>query len=151
MGLGLPSVRDRATQMGIEHLINTINKDTERGFLDHSHTLHILTQFNHWPMEALESNPLKLPTLRILRLATNVDRLELDILPPLHHNNDIAESLRAASQAVDEARMGKRQTIQGTMGTKDYGLLVRQQSKPIRYSNNLLKHLAPLWETGIYK
>ena len=43
MGLGLPSVRDRATQMEIEHLINTMNKDTERGYLAHSHTLRILT------------------------------------------------------------------------------------------------------------
>jgi hypothetical protein len=47
MGLGLPSVRDRATQIGIEHLINTMNKDTGRGFLAHSHTIHILTKFNH--------------------------------------------------------------------------------------------------------
>jgi len=47
MSLGLLSVRDRATQMGIEPLINTMNKDTERGFLAHSHTLRILTQFNH--------------------------------------------------------------------------------------------------------
>ena len=31
MGLGLPSVRDKANQMGIEHIINTMNKDTERG------------------------------------------------------------------------------------------------------------------------
>jgi len=42
-GLGLPSIRDRATQMGIEHLINTMNTDTERGFLAHTHTLRILT------------------------------------------------------------------------------------------------------------
>jgi hypothetical protein len=81
MGLILPSARDRATQMGIEHLINTMNKNTERGFLANSHTLRILTQFNHWPTEALESNPLKLPTLRILRLASNIKGLELDKLP----------------------------------------------------------------------
>ena len=93
MGLGLPSVRDRATQMGIEHLIHTISKDTERGFLAHSHTLHILTQFNHWPTKALESSPLKLPTLRILRLASTIKYLELDNLPPLLHSNDIAASL----------------------------------------------------------
>ena len=61
--------------MGIEHLINTMNKDTERGFLAHAHTLRVLIQFNHWPTEALESNPLKLPTLRMLRLANNIDGL----------------------------------------------------------------------------
>ncbi len=88
-----------------------MNKDTERGFLADAHTIRVLTQFNHWPMEALESNLFKLPTLRILRLANNINGLELDNLPPLHHNNDIAASLRAASQAVDEARMKKRPTI----------------------------------------
>jgi hypothetical protein len=36
------------------------------------------------------------------------------------------------------------------MGPKECGTLVRQQCKPIRYSNNLLKHLAPIWETGIH-
>jgi hypothetical protein len=97
MGLGLPSAKDRATQMGIERLINTMNKDTERGFLAHAHTLHILTQFNHCPTEALKSNPLKLPTLRILRLASNIKELELGNIPPLLHNNDKAASLRAAS------------------------------------------------------
>ena len=72
MGLGLPAVRDKATQMGIEHLIHTMNKDTERGFLANSHTLRILKQFNPWPTEALDSNPLKLPMLRILRLASTI-------------------------------------------------------------------------------
>jgi hypothetical protein len=75
MGLGLPSTRDRATKMGIEHLVNTMNKYTERIYLAHSHTLSILTQFNHWLTEALESNPLKLSTLRILRLASTIKDL----------------------------------------------------------------------------
>ncbi len=71
-------------------------------------------------------------------------------LPPLHIHNDIAASIRAASHAVDETRKEKRQTIQCTMGTKEYDTLVRQQCKPIRYSNKLLKHLAPIWEIGIH-
>ncbi len=119
MGLGLPSARDGATQSEIEHLVNTMSKDTEREYLAHSHTLHILTQFNHWPMKALESNPLKLPTLHIFRLVSTIKDLELDNLPSLLHSNDIAASLRAASQAGDGARIEKRQTLQGTMGTKD--------------------------------
>ena len=57
--MGLLSVRDRATQMEIDYLISNMNKDTERGYLVHSHVLRILTQFNYWPTEALESNPLK--------------------------------------------------------------------------------------------
>ncbi len=47
MGPGLPSIRDRAIQMGTEHLLNNMNKDSERGFLAYSHTHRILKQFNH--------------------------------------------------------------------------------------------------------
>ncbi len=127
MGLGLPSVRDRATEMEIEHLINTMHKDTKRGFLAPSHTLRIiLTQFNHWPTKALETNPTKLPTLHILRLASTIKDLKLDNLLTLFHSNDIAASLRVASQTVDEALTKKRQTRQGTIGTKDHDTLVRQ-------------------------
>ncbi len=43
MGLGLPYVRDRATKMGNEDLINNLNKDMEWGYLAHSHALRMLT------------------------------------------------------------------------------------------------------------
>ncbi len=43
LGLGLSSIKDRATQMGLEHLIRTMNKYTERGYLAHAHILHLLT------------------------------------------------------------------------------------------------------------
>ena len=66
LGLGLPSIKDKATQVGVEHLICTMNKDMDRGYLAHAHILRLLTQFGHSPTEALESNPLKLPTLRTL-------------------------------------------------------------------------------------
>ncbi len=148
MGLGLSSIRDRATQMGIEHLLNNINKDTERGYLAYSHTHRIPTQVNNWPTEALESNPHKLPTLRVLRLASTITNLHLDNPPPLTRYNAIATSIRLASQAIDDTRHQKRHNIQGTMGTKNYDTLVRQQCQPINYSNKLLKHLAPLRETG---
>ena len=59
--------------MGIEPLTRVMNKDTERGFTARAHVhRRLLSQLNHWPQEALESNPLKLPTLRILRLASNI-------------------------------------------------------------------------------
>ena len=115
MGLGLPSVRDGPTQMGIEHLINNTNKDMERGYFAHSHALRILIQSNHWPTEALELKPLKLPTLRKIRLASTMKGLELKNPYP---TKLYAASLRAASHAVDDARMKKRHTLQCTMGTK---------------------------------
>ena len=37
-GLGLLPMRHRATQMGVEHLTRVLNKDSERGFIAHSHT-----------------------------------------------------------------------------------------------------------------
>jgi hypothetical protein len=107
MGLGLPSIKDIATQMGIEHLVRTINKDTERGYLAHSHALRIFARFKHWTTEAFESNPLKLITLRILRLANTINGLELENFPPLLSDDDIATSFRATSQAVDDARVKK--------------------------------------------
>ncbi len=77
-GLGQPSMQNRVTQMGIEHLTRVVNKDSERGFTAHAHVHRLLSQFNHWPWEALESNRLKLPTLRILRLASRIPRLEFE-------------------------------------------------------------------------
>jgi hypothetical protein len=41
--LGLPLMRDRATQMGIEHLTRAMNKDTERGFTVHAHVHRLLS------------------------------------------------------------------------------------------------------------
>jgi len=151
MGLGLPSIRDRATQMRIEHLICNMNKDTERGYLAHFHALRILTLFNYWPTEALESNPLKMLTLRILRLASFIKGLELENIPPLLDNNDIDTSLRAASKAVDEECMEQRYSLQCPMSTKKFDGIIRQPCNPVNYSNKFLKHLAPLWETGVSK
>ncbi len=111
--------------MGIEHLTRVMNKDTEGGFTAHDHVHRLLSQFNHWPQEALESNPLKLPTLHILRLVSNISGLEYDHLPPLYHDNAIATSVREASRAVDNARQEKRTSLQGQLGTKEYDRMVR--------------------------
>ncbi len=46
-GLGLPPMRDRATQMGIEHLTRVMNKDNERGFTAHAHVHRLLSQISH--------------------------------------------------------------------------------------------------------
>jgi hypothetical protein len=95
--------------------------------------------------------PPEATTLRILRLASSIKGLELKNLPPLSQENEIANSLRAASQATDTTRRDNRRTIQCQQGTKEYDKLVRHHCKPLQYSNTLLKHLAPLWETWIHK
>ena len=127
-------MRDRATQIVIVHLTHIINKDIERGFTAHAHVHRLLSQFNHWPQEALESNPLKLPTLRILRLASNILGLRYDRMPPLLHVNAITTSIRDASRAVENARQEKRTSLQGQLDTKKYDKMVRQQYMPIQYS-----------------
>ena len=39
LGLGLPSIKERATQRGVEHHVTTMNKDTVRGYLAPAHSL----------------------------------------------------------------------------------------------------------------
>ena len=119
-------MRDRATQMGIEHLTRVMNKGTERGYTAHAHIHRLLSQFNHWPQEGLESNPLKLPTLRILKLASNIPGLKYDYMPPLHQNNDINTSIREASSAIDNARQSTRTTLHGQIGTEEHDKIARQ-------------------------
>jgi hypothetical protein len=103
--------------MGIENLSRVVKKNSERGFTAHAHVHPLLSQFNHWPREALEANPLKLPTLRILRLTSRIPGLERDGLPPLRQDNAITTSIRKASIEVDSTRQAKRVSIQGQMGT----------------------------------
>ena len=95
-------------QMEVEHLTRVVNKDTERGFTAHAYVHRLLAQFNHWPHEALESNSLKLPTLRILRLASTIPGLESDRLLPLQHGNAIYTSNGEALGVVDNTRLEKR-------------------------------------------
>jgi hypothetical protein len=110
--------------MGIEHLTRVMNKETERGFTAHDHVHRLLSQFNHWPNEALEYNPLELPTLRILRLASTIPGLEFDRLPSLRQKNDLTTSIRESSRTVDNARQEKRTKLQGKIGTKEYDKMV---------------------------
>jgi hypothetical protein len=125
-----------------------MNTNSERGFTAHAHVHRIITDFNHWPSEALETNHLKLPTLRILRLAGTLPGFEFENLSSLHQDTDIATYIRSASQTIDQTRQENISTLQGQPGTKEYDKLVRQNCKPLLYSNKLLKHLAPQWETN---
>jgi hypothetical protein len=111
VGLGLPSMRDLSMQMGIEHLTRVVNKYMERGFTAHAHVHRLLDQFNHWPREALESNPPKLHTLQIIRLAHTIPELEFDRLPPLQQDNAISTRIREASSAVGNTRHKKRSSL----------------------------------------
>jgi hypothetical protein len=132
--------------MGIEHVKNAMNKNSERGFTARTHVPRIITNFNHWHSEALEINHLKLPTLRILRLAGTILGFEFENLPSLHQDNDIATNIRSASQKIDQTIQENKSTLQGQPGPKECDKLAIHPCKPLLYSNKLLKHLAQLWE-----
>jgi len=99
-------------------------KTTEREFTTHAHVHMILSQSTHWPSEAIETPSLKLPTLHILRLASEVPGLEIDNLLALQGDNEIATSIRLASNSLDYIRQEKRSTIPGYLGTIAYDKLV---------------------------
>jgi hypothetical protein len=61
MGLGYAPLKDKATQMGLEHLMDILNKPTERGYLAYAHTSRVATTYQHWPKEAYEANQAKFP------------------------------------------------------------------------------------------
>ena len=81
-GLGLPPMRGRATQqLGIEHLVN---KDSKRGYIPHAHVRRLISRFGHCSPGAVESNLLKILTLRIHRHVSTIPGIDFKNLPPLH-------------------------------------------------------------------
>jgi hypothetical protein len=47
MGLGYAPLRNKAAQMGIEHLMDILNKPTDRGYLAYAHTHRVATTYQH--------------------------------------------------------------------------------------------------------
>ncbi len=66
MGQGYAPMKDRATQMGIEHITKVLNKPTERGHISYAHTTRVANTYHHWPKEAHEATQARIPTLRVL-------------------------------------------------------------------------------------
>jgi hypothetical protein len=109
MGLGYAPLKDKATQMGIENLMDVLNKPTERGYLAYAYTSRVAITYQHWPKEAYEANQAKLLTPRVLLYVRNIARVELEHTPSLQAPNHIAISLRAASKEVDGIRARRRE------------------------------------------
>jgi hypothetical protein len=65
MGLGYAQLKDKSAQMGIYHLMDILNKPTDRGYLAYAHTSRVATTYQNWPKKAYEANKAILPTLRI--------------------------------------------------------------------------------------
>jgi hypothetical protein len=47
MGIGYALLRNKATQMGIEHLMDILNKPTNGGYLAYEHTSRVATTYQH--------------------------------------------------------------------------------------------------------
>ena len=84
--------------MGIEHLMDILNKPTDRGYLAYAHTSRVANTYQHLPKEAYEANQAKLPTLRVLSYVQNIPGAEIEHIPSLQTPNHIAIILRAASK-----------------------------------------------------
>jgi hypothetical protein len=149
MGLGYAPLRNKATQMGIENLMDILNKPTDRGYLAYAHTHRVATTYQRWPIEAYEANKAKLPTLRVLSYVQSIIGAELEHIPNLQTPNHIAISFRAASREIDETRAKQRDNIPKNLPQKEYYKQLRNQCLPLNFSDRLLKHLAPLWEEGV--
>ena len=108
MGLGYAPLEDKATQMGIEHLMEILNKLADRGSLAYAHTSRVATTYQHWPKEAYEANQAKLPTLRVLSYIQHIVGAELEHIPNLQGPNHIVTSPRTATKEADENRARRR-------------------------------------------
>ena len=87
MGLGYAPLKDKTTQMGIEHIMDILNKLTARGYLAYAQTYRVATTYQHWPKEAYEANQAILPTLGVLSYVQNMAGAELEHIPNLQAPN----------------------------------------------------------------
>jgi len=131
MGLGYAPLKNKATQMGIEHLMDILKKPTDKGYLAYAHTSRVATTYQHWPKETYEAHQAKLPTLRVLSYIHNITRAELEHIPNLQAPDHIAISLRAASKEVDEIRAKQRENILKNLPPKEYTKQIRNQCQPL--------------------
>ena len=120
MGLGYTPMKDRATQMGIEHVTEIINKPTDRGYIAYAHTTRVANTYHHWPKEAYEATQARPTTLRVLSYIKNIPGAELENIRNIQTQKQIAITIRTASEEVDRNRATQRQPIPKNLQTKDY-------------------------------
>ncbi len=120
MGLDYAPLKHKATQMGIQPLMETLNKPTDRGYFAYAHTSRVVTSYQHRPKEACEANQAKLPTVRVLSYVHNIAGAEFKHVSSLQVPQHVAISIRAASKGVDESRIKQRESIPKKLPPKEY-------------------------------
>jgi hypothetical protein len=138
MGLGYAPLRNKATQMEIEHLMDILNKPTDRGYPACAHTSRVANTYHYWPKDAYEANQAKLPPLRVLSHVQNIRGAELEHILNLQTPNHILISLRAASKELDEIRAKHRENIPKNLPQKEYNKQFRDQCQLLNFSDRLL-------------
>jgi hypothetical protein len=92
-------MKDRATQMGIEHVTDILDKPTDRGYIAHAHTTGLENTYQRWPKEAHEANQAKLPTLCVLSYIRNIPEAELESIPNIQTINHIANNIQKTHES----------------------------------------------------
>ncbi len=135
--------------MRIEHRTGAMDIDTERGFTAHAHAHRPLSQYTHWTREAPESNPLKLPTLCILRHASTIPGLEF----AYHLSTMITISPQASQRHRERLPTLVKKSVPHYKdkyalrnATSSFDNDVNLYNTPQSYSNTS----PPLWELGIH-
>ena len=118
-------MKERATQMGIDHITEIILKDTDRGYLACAHTKWVANTYQHWPKEADEATQARLPTLRVLSSMRDIPGAELEHIRNIQTQYQIANTILAASEEVYRNKATQRQHIPKNLQTKDYARELR--------------------------
>ncbi len=111
-------MKDKATQMGIEHITEIINKPTYRRYMAYAHTTRVANTYHHWPKEAHEATQARLPTLRVLSYLRNIPGAELEHIQNIQIQDQIAITIRAVSEEVDKNRASQGHHIPKTYQQK---------------------------------
>ena len=131
LGLDKPQIKERATQVGHEHLVKTLNRPSQREHL--AHVSLLAKRFQHWPSES-DRGMANLPTLRLVSCIHTIPGMELSHLPKLHNTNEIAETLRSSPDTVDQIRAANCATLVDIQDPKEYNKHCRQICNQLRAS-----------------
>ena len=146
MGLGKQHIATRARQQAIVHTTKMMNKPTDRGRMAYTHTASLIHRFRQWPREAL---PHRLPTLNAISMICEDPLFCFQGLPTPEFDNEIARTIRQASQAVDLAKLRERETLSDITDPAEYKARSRE-TRPPQAAPRLLKHFTPLWRKNIF-
>ncbi len=124
MGLGYAPMKDRANQMGIEHITEIINEPTDKGYIAYIHTTRVANTYHHRPKEAYEATQARLLTLRVLSYLRSIPGAELEHIQNLQTPYQKAITIRSVSKDVDMSRASRRH-IPKNLSTEDYSRQLR--------------------------